>query len=343
MYISPLQRGIYNHQADRIEKALSSFALPTRVQGGEVGRNRVRYHLAPLPNMPTHQVREIALKVAEAMGVYQVRVDEVEDGWVLDLPIEGDFSLRLLPFIEGLNNLLPLTAVLGITASGKPMLLNLRRIETWHAFVYGSTNTGKSELLRTFILSLALKNRPSQVQFLGIDLTGKELVVLDALPHTLSEVAVDASYAEEVICWMVDEVERRKEDCVSFPDVILFVDELECVLHHSETLLKKLPLILTEGPKTGVHLIAASKEIRPGSIMPNWRRSGVVIAKAGNEITQRTIRNALRGQFEFQVCGERIDAQVAWLPVYDLQQAVRIVCAGDPSTRWDVDLRALWK
>ncbi|OGO19735.1 MAG: hypothetical protein A2Z14_00795 [Chloroflexi bacterium RBG_16_48_8] len=340
MPISPLRRGIYNRQADRIEKALFSLALPTRVQGGEVSKECVRYHLAPLPDGSAYQVNEIVSKVAEAMGVYKVHVNEVEEGWVLDLPLEGEFSLRLLPLIEDLGNLLPLTAVLGITASGKPLLLNLRRKETWHLFAYGPASTGKSELLRTVILSLALKNRPSQVQFLGIDLSGKELSVIEALPHVLAEVAVDPHYAEELMGWLGDEIERRKQAQGMYPDVILLIDELEGVMHHSEMLLRELPLILHEGSKIGVHLVATSKEIRPGSIMPNWRKSGTVVAKAGHDVTQAEIAETGRGQFEFNVAGERTVAQVAWLPAQDLQQAITMVHTGWRSKSTAVNLKA---
>ena len=343
MHISPLRRGIYNHQADRIEKALSSLALPTRVQGGEIGSGRVRYHLAPLPDVPTKQVGEIALKVAEAMGVYKVHMDEVEEGWVLDLPLEEDFSLCLLPLIEGLNNLLPVTTVLGIGANGKPLLLNLRRDGTWHLFAYGPEGTGKSELLRTYILSLALKNRPSQVQFLGIDLGGKELMVMDALPHALSEVAVDASYAEALIHWLANEIERRREKQVISPDVILVIDEIERVMEHSDSLLKRLPFILQEGSRTGVHLAATSREIRPGIFLPRWNRPGVVIARAGKGATRSKTGVREIGKFDFQICGERIFAQVAWLPAYDLQQAVAMVSTGWRSSREVVNLKALWK
>jgi energy-coupling factor transporter ATP-binding protein EcfA2 len=343
MRISSLQRGIYNHQADRIEKALSSLALPTRVHGGEIARDRVRYHLSQFPQVPIKQVGEIASKVAEAMGVYKVHMDEKEEGWVLDLLLEEDFQLRLLPLIEDLNNLLPVTTVLGIAANGKPLLINLRREETRNVLIYGPSGSGKSELLRTLVLSLALKHRSSQVQFLGIDLSGKELTVMDALPHALSEVAMDAVYAEEVIDWLAQEVVRRKEARVMHPDVVLVIDELENVMHYSETLLQKLPLILEDGLKTGVHLVATSKEIRPGSFMPNWRKSGMVIAKAGNKSTQTRMMEIEKGKFEFQICGEKITAQVAWLPARDLQQAVARVQTGWRAEDAGVDLKLLWK
>jgi hypothetical protein len=328
MQISPLQRGIYNHKANRIERVLTTLELPTRVQGGEVGKDRIRYHLAPLPNFPKLPVREIASKVAEAMGVYKVQIDEQEEGWVLDLPQKEDFYVRLLPLIEELHHLLPLTAVMGIAANGKPLFLNLRREEMWHLLANGRTCSGKSELLRTFILSLALKNRPSQVQFLGIDLTGKEITVIDALPHALSEVAIDADFAEDVIDWLALEIERRKEARVVYPDIVLVIDDLEDVMNKSEVLLMKLPMILEEGLNTGVHLVATSREIRPGSLMPHWRKHGMVIASHGKDLLQNKCGQLGKGQFDFQIRGERILTQIAWLPVHDLQQAVTMVQTG---------------
>jgi hypothetical protein len=343
MQISPLQRGIYNHQADRIERAFSSLEFPARIQGGEIGCGHVRFHLASFPDIPTREVREIASKVAEVMGVYNVHMDEAEDGWVLDLSFQGESSLRLLPLIQGLNNLLPLTTVLGIAVNGKPLLLNLHRDEMWHLFVHGPNSTGKSELLRTFILSLALKNRPSQVQFLGIDLSGKELMVIDALPHALSEVAVDGGYAGEMIHWLAQEIDRRQKAQINSPDVILVIDELERVMEHSEMLLKRLPLILHKGPKTGIHLAATSREIRPGAIIPRWRKTGVVIAKASKRIVRKKSEVYQIGMFDFYICGERIIAQVAWLPANDLQRAVRSVCKRRASNNEGVSLKALRK
>jgi len=338
MQISPVQRGIFDHQADRIEKILSSLALPTRVQGGHVSQDRVRYHLAPVSNAQVHQVRAISTKLAEAMGVYKVYIDEEEDGLVLDFPMEDEAHLRLIPLIMDTAHPLPMTSVMGISMHGKPLLLNFRRCETWHLGIFAPFKTGKSELLRTLIISLALYNRPSQLQFLGIDFSGKELSNIDALPHAIAQVAFEQNYAEEIIQWLVDEIKERKAKRVIYPDIVLVIDELDSVVSKSELIHGKLPLILHEGPKTGVHLMIASKKTRPDFLISHWRKSGVVTVRP---VADRKRKGEI-GQFEFRMAGEKVLAQVAWLPARDLQQAVTMIRTGWRVNKGSVDIRALW-
>jgi hypothetical protein len=338
MQISQIQRGVFDHHADRIEKILSSLALPTRVQGGQVSHDRVRYHLAPVSNAQIHEVCAMSAKLAEAMGVYKVHIDEEEEGLVLDLPVEDEAHLRLLPLIMDAASPLPMTSIAGISTHGKPLLLNFRRGETWHLGIFSPLNTGKSELLRTLIVSLALYNRPSQFQLLGIDCSGKELSIIDALPHALSQVAFEQKYAEEIIQWVVEEIKERKMNRVIYPDIFLVIDDLDRVVSKSEFIHGKLPLILHEGPKTGVHLMVASKKVRPGSLISHWQKSGVVTVRP---VAGRNRKGGI-GQFEFQMVRKKVLAQVAWLPVMDLQQAVAMIRTGWRGSRGLVDVKKLW-
>ncbi|MGH3797077.1 MAG: type VII secretion protein EccCa [Pseudonocardiaceae bacterium] len=53
-----------------------------------------------------------------------------------------------------------------------------------HAVVTGGPQSGKSSLLRTVLMSLALTHTPQEVQFFGIDFGGGTLTSLDGLPHS---------------------------------------------------------------------------------------------------------------------------------------------------------------
>jgi hypothetical protein len=267
----------------------------------------------------------------------------MDEGLVIDLPLSEGGVLYLLPLLEDLGSLLPLTAVIGISTSGRPLLLNLRRQNTWHLYVHGPDGTGKSELLRTIILSLALSNRRSQVQFLGIDASGKELSVIEAIPHALSEVAVDLDYAEETILWLGEEMRSRALRREVSPDILLVIDGMDDIMAYSDLVQKELPHLLHEGPKTGVHLILTSAETRPVSLMPNWPKTGLVVARPGKEARRAGGEGGHRGQFEFRIGGERRDSQVAWLPAHDLQKAVRMVQSGWQVKRDSLGPSRIWE
>ncbi|MGH3940884.1 MAG: type VII secretion protein EccCa [Pseudonocardiaceae bacterium] len=53
-----------------------------------------------------------------------------------------------------------------------------------HGVVTGGPQSGKSSLLRSMLLSLALTHTPEEVQFFGIDFGGGTLAALDGLPHS---------------------------------------------------------------------------------------------------------------------------------------------------------------
>ncbi|MEV7103016.1 type VII secretion protein EccCa [Streptomyces atroolivaceus] len=52
-----------------------------------------------------------------------------------------------------------------------------------HAAVVGGPESGKTTLLRTLVLSLALTHTPQEIGVYGLDLSGDELQVLSGLPH----------------------------------------------------------------------------------------------------------------------------------------------------------------
>ncbi|HEY2765349.1 MAG TPA: type VII secretion protein EccCa, partial [Pseudonocardiaceae bacterium] len=53
-----------------------------------------------------------------------------------------------------------------------------------HAVVTGGPQSGKSSLLRSILMSLALTHTPEEVQFFGIDFGGGTLASVDGLPHS---------------------------------------------------------------------------------------------------------------------------------------------------------------
>ncbi|MEV5612439.1 type VII secretion protein EccCb [Streptomyces sp. NPDC052225] len=109
----------------------------------------------------------------------------------------------------------PLTAPLGRTASGTPVLLDIRAAAFGgagpHGLLVGAAGSGKSELLRTLVLSFAVTHAPQDLNFLLVGSPGT-FGSLGALPHTSALAAIgpgDAPGTTRLALALSGEIERR--------------------------------------------------------------------------------------------------------------------------------------
>jgi S-DNA-T family DNA segregation ATPase FtsK/SpoIIIE len=215
-----------NTSADRIEEILAKRSLPAHVDGGDIGARSIRFHLQPSRGITTEQVEQIGPEIARAVGVSEARILTEPNGIAIEVPIREDRNLRLLPLLAALEDLEPLTAVVGMTDLGRPLTLDLRDESSGHLWINGPEDTGKSELLRSLLVSLALGNRPAQLKILGIDVDGNDLTIIEALPHCLARLATDERSAQETIYWLEKEVGRRLRRGIQQPAILLLIDDL---------------------------------------------------------------------------------------------------------------------
>ena len=307
--------GNLNRQADEIEQVLSSLALPIKIQGGRVSEDRVRYQLAPMPQISRERILQVAEDVAKAMGVPKVQLMESEGGVALEFPLQLKDGIRLLPLLQRNHHTEALHAILGLDGEQKLFTLNFRDPASWHFLTSGPQGCGKSEMLRTLILSLAAFSRQSQLKFLGIDLGGRDLLVMEALPHGYAEVALDKAYAGQILHWLEDEIERREAYQIKYPDIVLVVDDAERLFDQSAGFDPSLKMILLHGHNVGIYLFLASEEPFP------VEGNGVIRAMA------RAQKN-LPGDFKIELDGAPHIVTVAWLPAHELRDVVYLVREG---------------
>ena len=84
-----------------------------------------------------------------------------------------------------------------------------------HGLLGGMTGSGKSEVLKSIILALAVTHHPFDLNFALIDFKGGAAFnELKKLPHTVgvvTDIESNATYAERVIQSLTGEIERRKK------------------------------------------------------------------------------------------------------------------------------------
>jgi S-DNA-T family DNA segregation ATPase FtsK/SpoIIIE len=158
-----------------------------------------------------------------------------------------------------------------------------------HMLVAGTTGSGKSELLASLAVSIALRHRPDDVQMLLVDHKGGAgLGHLARLPHVVGVVTdLDGDLVDRTLVGLEAEIRRREcalarlgardlasagrtgtdDDGRGVPArLIVIVDELAALLVDRHEAARTLTDIARRGRSLGVHLVLATQ--RPTGVVP---------------------------------------------------------------------------
>ncbi|MFT4939042.1 MAG: S-DNA-T family DNA segregation ATPase FtsK/SpoIIIE [Paraglaciecola sp.] len=196
-----------------LEEKLADFNIEARVVGVYPGPVITRFEMDLAPGVKVSKITTLAKDLARSMSAISVRVVEVIPGKSvigLELPNKNREMVRLSEVIGDevfQSSESPLTIVLGVDISGKPVVVDLAKMP--HLLVAGTTGSGKSVGVNVMILSLLYKSTPEDVRLIMIDPKMLELSVYEGIPHLLAEVVTDMKDAANALRWCVGEMERR--------------------------------------------------------------------------------------------------------------------------------------
>jgi S-DNA-T family DNA segregation ATPase FtsK/SpoIIIE len=175
-----------------------------------------------------------------------------------------------------------LVATLGLTENG-PLSIDLVE-DGPHGLVAGTTGSGKSELLRTLVTSLAMTYGPDRVNLALIDYKGGSAFdACAALPHVVGLVTdLDRRLGKRALQSLEAEIRYREgvlrgagaEDVDSYlrvgkapplPRLVVIVDEFAALAGDIPEFVPSLVDIARRGRSLGVHLILATQ--RPAGVV----------------------------------------------------------------------------
>ncbi|WP_022872372.1 FtsK/SpoIIIE domain-containing protein [Nesterenkonia alba] len=189
----------------------------------------------------------------------------------------------------------PLPGQLFTASAGKQLVAQVGRSQTGdtvldlvsdgpHVLIAGTTGSGKSELLKTLLLSLAASYSPEELNFVLIDFKGGATFhQLGRLEHTLSVVTdLSQAQAERTLEGIRSELVRREElflqagagDYTEYRQlkpqdplarILLVIDEFRIFSHELPDTMDELMRVATLGRSLGLHLVLATQ--RPQGVV----------------------------------------------------------------------------
>jgi S-DNA-T family DNA segregation ATPase FtsK/SpoIIIE len=324
-----LTHDFLNFQCDRIERVLASHKVPVRVHGGTVSPRWIRFHMTPAIGARIATVRNLSEELALALGAQDVRVSRQGEALAVEVPRPDAEPVRLLPLLKSIGGVPPLTACLGLAEDGRPLMVRLPSPEVAHILVAGTTGSGKTDLMRAVLSSLALHNRQSKLQIVLIDPKGRGFGPLAALPHTVDDLASDPISARTLLNKMVAEMERRDREGVSSPHIVIAVDELhDLLMTGGKEVEMALVRLSQRGREAGLHLVCGVQKPSAAAI-GGMLKANFPVRLVGKVSSAEDARSAAgisgtgaekllgRGDFIAVASGQVIRFQAAWIPPRD--------------------------
>jgi S-DNA-T family DNA segregation ATPase FtsK/SpoIIIE len=191
--------------------------------------------------------------------------------------------LDLLPERDG-----PLQVPIGHDPAGLPVWLDLREAAEGgvgpHGLLVGATGSGKSELLRTLVLGLALGHRTEELNLVLVDFKGgATFAPLADLPHVsalITNLADDVTEVDRMSEALLGELDRRQQllhDAGAssiaeyagpdpLPSLVIVVDEFSELLSARPEFVDVFVAIGRLGRSLGLHLLLASQRLDEGRL-----------------------------------------------------------------------------
>ena len=187
----------------------------------------------------------------------------------------------------------------GIGSGGKPVYIDIHEKKYGpHGLVAGTTGSGKSETLQTFIISLALNYHPDEVAFILIDYKGGGMAyAFEGLPHIAGMITnlgddsgdggeIDSNITRRALVSIRSEIKYRQSVFNRYkvnhidsyirlfrdgtagdplPHLIIISDEFAELKKEQPEFIKELVSTARVGRSLGIHLILATQ--KPGGVV----------------------------------------------------------------------------
>lgn len=259
-----------NNNGKMLVEILKSFNVQTKIIDISRGPAVTRYELQPASGVKISKITTLSDDIALNLASSGVRIEAPIPGKAavgVEIPNKVVSVVKMRELISSskfTSSKSKLTVVLGKDISGEIMTADLAKMP--HLLIAGSTGSGKSVCINSFIISLLYNAKPDEVKLLMIDPKVVELGVYNGIPHLLVPVVTDPRKAAGALNWAVNEMlnrykrfaENNVRDLDSYNDLI---ERNPCLTDKEGEVLEKMPQIVIIIDELSDLMMAAPNEV----------------------------------------------------------------------------------
>lgn len=264
-----------------LQETLQSFNIDAKILNASQGPSITRYELEPAAGVKVSKIVHLADDIALKLAATDIRIEAPIPGKAavgIEVPNKKLTGVNLRDVLD--TEVFRKAAggvpvCLGKDIAGNPIVADLTKMP--HLLVAGSTGSGKSVCINTFIASILFKQRPEDVKLILIDPKVVELSNYNGIPHLLTPVVTDPKKAASVLRWAVREMDDRYKRFAithtrdisrynelhpeeAMPFIVIIIDELaDLMMTASDDVEKSIIRLGQKARACGMHLVLATQ------------------------------------------------------------------------------------
>jgi S-DNA-T family DNA segregation ATPase FtsK/SpoIIIE len=276
-------RGDVKSNAEIIERTLGSFGIKAKVvevnYGPAVTQYALEIALGTKLSKITALTTDLALALAAPTG--QIRIEAPIAGRSLvgvEVPNHSAQFVTLRTMLASdkmKKNPSKLAVALGLNVSGQEVVADIAKMP--HVLIAGSTGSGKSVAINTFICSILFRSSPQEVKLILVDPKRVELTGYNDIPHLLTPVIVEPKKVVSALKWATAEMDRRYKQLAevgvknldsynelagfqALPSIVIIIDELADIMLFAPAEVEECVTRLAQMARAvGIHLVLATQ------------------------------------------------------------------------------------
>ncbi|MDZ7959090.1 MAG: DNA translocase FtsK [Aulosira sp. DedQUE10] len=275
---------------EELVTTLQSFKIKVDYQGAAVGPAFIRVKLKPHLGVGVNSILRLSNDLQVQLGLANPPLISPQAGYVsIDLPRSdreiASFEEYIQPQPLAANA--PVKIAIGVNLEGELVEADLSDPNTCHFLVGGTTGSGKSEFLRSLLLSLLCRHSPQHLKIALVDPKRVTFPEFEKMSWSYSSIVKDSDRAIELMDELVAEMESRyqrfeKAGCADLstynhrsaqpiPRIVCIFDEYADFMAEKEirtALEQSIKRLGAKARAAGIHLIIATQRPEAGIVTP---------------------------------------------------------------------------